>query len=307
MALALGQGLVLPLPESLAPFPRRAQRRLDVPQMRIDALDFVRFHRCDMGALIGARNSAQARLADAVTRLEYEGRWLRQARSCAADVQDVEWLLPYIEAKQAAYGAVIYNALFDHRGMTAVMGNTRLAADGERATTLRRGLQAWGDLTDARLALGDAGSAAQVAALGSALRDLEASFRLGARRQEWRQIREALTTIVRGLEQRKSRLCLSGQPTPRVRRLIQVFRNYYLPWQADFAPRLNVDGRWQESWQLLLGSLQIPTVVQTWAQTIGPTGDGEWARTSAALRAHARAWEELLNGCGMQVTDLAAA
>lgn len=313
VGLALGLDIVAAAGATLPEFPKRGERRIELSPMRIDAADFVRFHRCDMGGLIGERNSTQVRLGDALERLGYELRWLKQAERCAADAEQRQWLAPYIDAKRERLAAVIYNAMFDQELMSLSMGATEIDGSAQPATDRHRlATAAWRQLADALRTLSGSDSLdegvsvrAHVRDLRYALRDLALQFRMGHRRTQWQQIRVALTSITQALTARGGTLCLSGKATPRVRRLVQVFRHYYVPWQARFAPALAADAEWLERWRFVLSSLPTHEHVLSWSQVVSGGNGSEWARTQEALRTHALAWERLLSGCGLGVQELA--
>ena len=83
--------------------PTERELRLPTPEQKINPLQFADLHRCDMGALVGERNSGLGRFAPASQRLGYEVRWLCRARGC-----DIEWVEDLARLKQASGGIEIH-------------------------------------------------------------------------------------------------------------------------------------------------------------------------------------------------------
>ncbi|MDZ7825614.1 MAG: DUF3080 family protein [Gammaproteobacteria bacterium] len=107
-----------PLPEvELAPWPRARDRTLEVPAQRINLIEFLRLHRCDLGELVGARSSPLGRVMQPSQGLRYEIRFLRRADACLERLgaqpdaqEEATRLAGLVAAKRTALGAVIWNA-----------------------------------------------------------------------------------------------------------------------------------------------------------------------------------------------------
>ena len=63
-------------------YPARRALRVEVPGRSIDVGEFFDLHGCDMGALVGFRNSPLGRVQTASQRLGYEAAWLPAACRC---------------------------------------------------------------------------------------------------------------------------------------------------------------------------------------------------------------------------------
>src|SRR5690606_34717131 len=80
----------LPAAGHLPAYPARRDLTVATPRHTIDVAEFFELHGCDMGALVGYRNSPLGRLQGASQRLGYEMEWLAAARRCGAG--EKEWL-----------------------------------------------------------------------------------------------------------------------------------------------------------------------------------------------------------------------
>ena len=66
----------------LVPWPRGRERTLAIPAQRASLREFLQLQQCALGPLIGARSGALGRVMQPSQRLQYELRFLRQARLC---------------------------------------------------------------------------------------------------------------------------------------------------------------------------------------------------------------------------------
>ena len=92
---------------SLAFTPTRKALRVEVPPLSINALEFAELHRCDMGDLVGARNSGLGRLAPDSQRLGYEIQWLCRSQSC-----EIDWVAEMRATKAQQLSKQVWNAVF---------------------------------------------------------------------------------------------------------------------------------------------------------------------------------------------------
>ena len=110
------QDLVQQDPERLR-YPSQRQLMVDIPASRIDWVQFAQLHSCDLGALIGARNSARGRVRQASVALAYEVEWLRLAETCSG----FDWLDAAIAEKRAHLPVHVWNSTFAGPEMAQAM------------------------------------------------------------------------------------------------------------------------------------------------------------------------------------------
>ena len=287
--------------EALPAYPARRALKIPLERLDIGVLDFARLHACDMGGLVGARNSSLGRLQQPSQRFAYELAWLDAAQTCINEGQD--WLQPIYLEKQARLPAVLWNATFATDEVATAMGATPAPSQAAKTGMLVR------DLADLFRGLADESAPPDTARLEVILRDGAAFVRIGRQRASWAQLRTALSGVARAVVERQPPICLSGAPNTRSDRLLNVFRRYYLQdWQPDIAAMISADRSWVETLAALVDTLQptAPPAFLTWYDsTLNPRVErSEWRRTQAAVVDHAAAWQDFLKQCGMDITAL---
>lgn len=286
---------VLPAPpEALMPYPDARDLSVDIPRRTIDIAEFFELHGCDMGALVGLRNSPLGRLQTPSQRLGYEAAWLAALARCGGGAAD--WAQTLGDDKRALLPALFWNATFAAPELRTAMGGAGAAPDADLADLLR-------SLHDSYRALG-AGSF-DLSALEQTLARLRTGSWVGPARQRWLQWRRHLQATSALLGPAAPRLCLNQQPTPRSRRLQNVFLGFYVEQiQPELAREMGRHAAWIEEIERLTGALGpvVPEPFQQWyAAVLDPAEPGsEWQRTRLAVTDHARAWQRLLAACGIE-------
>ena len=266
--------------------PSRRVREVPIPALQIDVLEFAQLHRCDLGALVGKRNSTLGRLQSHSQRLLYELEWLRVAAACEDPPM---WLEDIVQAKRQALSVAWWNAVvasqeFDQAFSTASLNN-QIEVDTQVLRTLLQMRQNQMPSNKLELTLGALNLAG-----------------FGYRQRAWQAQRAVLTQAARLLRARQKDVCRTGQPTPRMRRLQAVFSNYYLPLQATMASQSNQDRRWLAdlaAW-LALEAVSVPAEVLTWHEAL----QDEWQAVERAAKLHVESWQSLAEECGLSVGQL---
>lgn len=303
LADALQTNVKKPVAPTPIAFPQRRELLLDIPRQEISVVEFANLHRCDMGGLIGARNSGLGRLAGDMERLRYELAWIFAAERCVAAGQT--WLDEHLIEKRENLPRVVWNATVASPQFSSAMGATGDSLNAD-VTPLQGITDMTAELLQHHRHVPEYLDAT-VTDLSSTLRDLAAQLRIGRRLQSWQQTTGVLEAATAALADRQGRICLTGQPTPRMHRLVRVFQNYYLArWQAEFAPRLARDRQWIDALQRLI---QLHAGVATpafmaWFETSVHARTSVWNLLQSAIQSHVQVWQQLLQSCGMQVTDL---
>lgn len=287
--------------DALPVYPSRRALKITLERIDINVLDFARLHTCDMGGLVGARNSSLGRLQQASQRFVYELAWLDAAQTCINEGQD--WLQPIYSEKQARLPAVLWNATFATDELATAMGATPAPWQAAKTGLMMR------DLADLFRGLTDGSAQPEAARLEAILQDGAAFVRIGRQRAAWAQLRAALHGVADAVVQRQPPICLSGAPNTRSDRLLNVFRRYYLQdWQPDIAAMMSTDRSWVETLATLIDVLQptAPPAFHAWYDAaLNPQVEqSEWRRTQAAVVDHAAAWQDFLKQCGVDVTAL---
>jgi hypothetical protein len=278
----------------LPPYPEHRALTLDIPRRTIDAVEFFELHGCDMGALVGFRNSPLGRVQTASQRLGYEAAWLAAAERCGGHAAD--WLAELGADKRRWLPSLFWNATFAADEMRIALGVGGAPAGGDLADVLR-------GLNDSLTRLED--GEFEVAALESLLGTLRQGSWVGPARRDWSRWGRYLGAASRLLDRATARICLNAQPTPRSRRLQSVFVRFYIEQiQPELARRMGQHQAWVVELERLSGRLQRvqPPAYRTWFRAVvSPVdADSEWRRTRDAVLTHAQAWQRLFAHCGIE-------
>lgn len=290
---------------ALLSFPRQRELTLQIERQVIDVADFARVHSCDLGDLVGERNSALGRVAGPVALLMQDQRWLRLGPACVGQGQD--WLEEILAAKEQSLPQRFWNAVVAGDEFNQLMSAARGLGD-DPDVTLQPADVALRDLLDHHQAL--ASLTLNDRLLNASLQSLSQGESIGSMRQRWRSLRLNLGRVSRGLNRESEQVCRNGKPTPKAKILRQVFDKQYVDiLQPEFARHYGADQATVRALHQLTQRLQpqAPEVFTHWyQQTLNPENpQAEWQRTQATLRGHALAWQKLWTHCGMPLAPLA--
>lgn len=274
-------------------YPPQRALTLEIPERGIDVAEFFELHGCDMGDLVGLRNSPLGRLQGPSQRLGYETAWLEAVARCGQEVEP--WMTELAAEKERWLPALFWNATFAGGEMRTALGAGARPATGDLADVLR-GLQ---DTLDT---LGGGGEF-EVAALEQQLGRLRQGSWLGPARDDWALWRRHLQAAAALLDQSRNGLCLSNAPTPRSRRLENVFMKFYVNQiQPELARGMQSHSAWIRELERLNERLAVvaPPPYSEWFETVISGPHSEWQRTRDVVVAHAQAWQRLFAHCGIE-------
>jgi hypothetical protein len=286
-------------PVSMPRLPRRRERRVAVTDQRLGPFEFLAILGCPLSEVVAARNGPLGRVLEPTRRLAHELEVLAAARECVPTLPPdrAARLGDLIEAKEADFGAHVWNAVWLHDDLERFLGTGPRALLGrddptdaawqiQRAAEAIEGIGSGGAIDSPALESGFAGLRDDPT-MGSMLRDLE-----GARRELGR-----VAELIAPLD--------ASRCDSRNRRLTRDFREGYLPIQAKLAP---VDRRSRE----LLGSLDrlyrasatavdVPAAMRRFGAEIldVESENGLWQGYRQSVARHAAAWSALLDVCGL--------
>ena len=286
--------------------PARRERLSEIPELRIGLLDLViDARRCPhLQQLISQRNSSLGKQLMPSQRLGYEGDLLRAIDDCLPHLQEdssLKTTLQHLASdKRQQLPAVFWNAL---NGSPEFENYLRFADQALPVDTLEDSA-ALGALQ--RLASIGAALPAQLPPNTDELEPL--FFALYASEQgsqlitSLASLRYTLDAGSEMLEQRQQDrpLCPLGQATPRGRILQNIFVKFYAGGLQPYLAQ--VDQRGQQ-WQTALLQLQridgIPAATREHLQRLAGEQDSLWQDFRAATARHVKAWQALLNSCGL--------
>jgi len=289
---------VVPAPASELPaYPERRALSLTLPARRIDWLDFLALHRCDLGGLVGFRNSPLGRLQQPSQRLGYELALLEGAEACAlpespADEQSLEALLA---EKRSARPALYWNATFAGPEWREPLTAAGAVTEANLARRLGSFIDHWQAIEAGRFDL---------PRFEADLGDLRGMRWLPAARARWQAQRRMLDAAAAALRKAGARLCRNGRPTPGSDRAVNVLQNVYqVDVQPPLAQVLARDRAVVRVLDVLLrdtGAAAPPEFRRWYRLVLDPQAPSEWSRTIEASRGHGEAWQAFLGHCGIE-------
>jgi hypothetical protein len=286
--------------------PPRRERLLALPELRIGLLDLViDARRCPhLQQLISQRNSSLGKQLVPSQRLGYEGDLLRAIDACLPHLQDDAGLKTTLQRlaadKRGQLPAVFWNALNGSREVERYLRFADQAlpiAFAEDAAAL--------DALEQLAAIG-AGLPQRLPPPAERLEPLffalYASDQGGQLITSLASLRHSLDAASELLEQRQQRrpLCPLGQATPRGRILQNIFVKFYAGGLQPYLAAVDQRGqRWQAALRQLQGIEGIPPATGTYLERLAGERDSLWMDFRAATARHVKAWQALLNSCGL--------
>jgi hypothetical protein len=286
--------------------PARRKRILELPELRIGLLDLIiDARRCPhLQQLISQRNSSLGKQLMPSQRLGYEGDLLRAIDNCLPHLQDDSSLKPALQRlandKRQQLPAVFWNALngspeFEHYLRFA---DQALPVDAQEDSAALDALQ--------RLAHIGAALPAQLPPSAEQLEPLYfalyASEQGGQLITSLASLRHTLDAGSELLEQRQQSrpLCPLGQATPRGRILQNIFVKFYAGGLQPYLAQVDQRGQqWQAALLQLQGIEGIPTGTREHLLRLAGEQDSLWQDFRTATARHVKAWQTLLNSCGL--------
>jgi len=287
----------------LALFPQGDALLIRRADTKLGVANLLAVHRCELGSVVGGRNSGLGRVHTPSQRFLYDLELLAGLDACESVTERLQEVQ---RAREAELPISAFNALFAgeewHDFVTPSVTPDRFAADPGGLTRALARLSRTLSLT-----LGDK---ALTATLEADLAELRFSRAFGQQRKSWRDqsLVLALATQMLNRAREENPGCRNGQPTEAGRIRRTVFEKYYA---QGFQPQLAAQAQPDRGWLLQLRQLVEATLagvrdtpegqrVALWhAKVLGLEPDNEFGRWQKALAAHTAAWQWQLRACGL--------
>lgn len=294
-------------PPALEPpqLPRRRDRRLEAPDHRIGVMDFLGTLGCPLSERIAERNNALGRVMVPTRRLRHEVAVVGALEQCVPTMRDerAARFAGLAEAKRSELGIHVWNAVWLdeelERFVAGGLGQWRPDRSASSAVfDLRAAVRALDHRAPERIDPG---------ALEAHLGALRGYPSLGPRLRALAAVDLELRRVARHVAPRGEAPCGRTQ-----RLLAQQFRAHYPPLQLRIG---RVD---RETLDELEAVAALHARASAWVEAPEPmrryaaavldpaASDGLWQRYRGAVRAHARAWDGLLQRCGLTPADPAS-
>ncbi|MEX2475886.1 DUF3080 family protein [Marinobacter sp.] len=315
-----GEARLSELPD-LGRMPRRRDRRLTMPELDIDILDFLSLYGCQLQYVVGERNSVMGRVMDPLNSLRYEVRFITAARDCLphierkalkASVQDA------IDGKRESLPVAIWNATWGAEEIetlfTLSKGHYPVAAESNPASDLSSDLNRLNRTLDALLA-GHLQSSLDY--LGEVHQRWQAEHRggqlLNSANLLTTRLDDATAILQSRLEGRP--LCIGGKPNNQSDVVRNMFFSVYIeriqPYMSDV--RRGREALIRPLWEMASAQRGVmPESFSTWAnrylalegaageEGAGKEGPSLWQELDRAMAEHTESWQALLAQCGLR-------
>ena len=306
------------------PYPARRVLRLPFSEASLDWLEFARLHECDMGDLVGYRNSGLGRVMGSLERYRYERSWSQVAAQCAGNLAaeqegSTQALLARLrEQKAQDLQAAWWNLVFagpELQRWLRLRGPATDAPAADRLPSPAAALLAVRQFAPVAAAASVAGPDAvaesaggSLATLGTHLEGLAGAAGGGSAFERWAQVATLLRRATALVDGASVRLCRNGQQTPAAARLKNVFRKFYVAeLQGELAGAVNADRPWVEQLNAIVANSPrpLPGAFAQWHDaTISLTNERSlWLATRQAFRDHSQAWQTFAAGCDLNLFD----
>lgn len=300
--------------ESVMLIPRTRDRRVEVPELDINMLDFFSLYGCELQVVVGERNSSMGRLMTPLNQLRYDIRFIAAAQQCLPDIGKLELkksLHQAIEQKQQRLSLTSWNAIWAGEAMAELLSLSKGHFIIEDETSLELG-QLVAGLTLTRDTIKQLLKTKQNV-------DLEP---LGKVQQQWTfghqagqllnsaklltsSLDEATALIEKRLQSKP--LCYLAKPNQQAKRVEGVFFQVYIARIQPYISAVSRAGK--QVFGLLddLATLQSHAMPDSFKQYYRQIIDrsnktGIWRQFEQAINGHTKSWQALLKQCGMQPT-----
>jgi Protein of unknown function (DUF3080) len=291
--------------------PRRRDRLLVIPELEMGMLDFLSLYGCELQYVIGEKNSVMGKVMQPLNRLRYELRFIESGEECLPEItrEDVrESLLEAIQSKKETLPIAIWNATWGVQEIeplfTLAKGNYPVAPEGNPVSDLAIDANRLNDAV-AMLLAGDLSPSLDF--VGEVHQRWQAEHRAGQLVNSARlliaRLGDGTALLNERIEGRP--LCLNGKPNNQSNIVQSMFFSVYI---EKVQPYLATVKRAQEQ---LIDPLQRLATMQRSVMTaefrrwqnrhLEATGNESlWARLDIAIADHTRAWQTLLEQCGLR-------
>ncbi len=288
-------------PQGDALFISRADSKLSV-------LNLLEVHRCELGPLVGARNSGLGRVHTPSQRFLYDLELFAGLKACETAGE----ALRQIETERGAELPIsAFNALFAgeewHDFATPAVAES---SDSVETGSLSRALANLLPVFSQKSNTAQSIAATELDNFEEQLSVLRFSRALGEQRRRWRQqsrVLEAATQmLLRARDENPG--CRTGAPTEAGHIRRNIFDTYYA---QGYQPQLALQAQPDRGWLAQVSQLLRATLegvrhtsqgrrVERWhAQVLGEQPDEEFGRWKAAISGHTQAWQWQLRACGL--------
>ncbi|MBW0149524.1 DUF3080 domain-containing protein [Marinobacter sp. CAU 1620] len=291
--------------------PRRRNRVLTMPELDMGMLDFLSLYGCELQFVVGEKNSVMGKVMQPLNRLRYELRFIEAAQDCLPETEDedlVEALQEAIDSKRESLPIAIWNATWGVEEVetlfTLAKGYYPVSPEGNPVSDLALDAE---ELNQTVAALRSGTLEVSLEFAGSVQQRWQAEYRAGQLLNSAALLKSRLDDATALIQRRIGGrpLCLNGKPNNQSEIVQGMFFSVYI---EKIQPYMSGVGRARMALIEPLAALAeeqrsvMPPAFEVWYRR-HLSQDSErslWRELDEAMSRHTKAWQTLLEQCGLR-------
>ena len=291
-------------------WPRIRERRVSVPEIDINMLEFLDLYVCDLQVVVGERNAILGKVMQPLNQLRYSLRFIKEAEICIKHTDDKalqQTLNQVAGQKRQQLPAAIWQASWASDEMASLFSHTAkpLAIDKAIGNSQQQA-EDFVYLQQTSQALLNQPTDLPLKRWGEIQQRWQYQDDLGALIKAARQLTQMLNAgsdlLTKRLEDKP--ICYQSKANPQAKRLEGVFFKVYIGHVQPYIAAVS------QHRQVLLPAVTAfakqhtdtapPAVKQYWQRYVFDNPGSIWAEFDAALKSHTEHWQDLLDHCGLR-------
>lgn len=291
-------------------WPRVRERRVTIPDIEINMLEFLDLYGCDLQVVVGERNAILGKVMQPLNRLRYSQRFIDEAGICIENIDDASLKQTLKQAtvlKRQQLPAEIWQASWASDEMAGLFSHTAQPMPIEQPLAISQQLaEDFAYLNQTADALLSGSNETALIRWGKIQQRWQYQDDLGALFKSAQQLTQMLNASSAILKQRidEKPLCYQGKPNPRARQLEGVFFKVYI---SHVQPYIALVSQHRD---VLLPAVRqfaaqqvdtAPAAVKAyWQQYLLDEPQSIWPAFDLAVKNHTQHWQDLLEQCGLK-------
>ncbi|HET8807543.1 MAG TPA: DUF3080 family protein [Methylophaga sp.] len=291
-------------------WPRVRERRVDIPDIEINMLEFLDLYGCNLQVVVGERNAILGKVMQPLNRLRYSLRFMHEAEVCIQHINDESLkttLKQVSQQKRQQLPAEIWQASWASSEMAGLLSHTAKPVAIDKSVTASRQLaEDFIYLTQTTQTLLSEINDSELTRWGKIQQRWQYQDDLGALIKSAQQLTQMLNASSALLKQRidEKPLCYQGKPNPRAQQLEGIFFKVYI---GHVQPYIALVSQYRDAVLPAVRQFAMqhadtaPVKVKNyWQQYLLDEPEGIWPAFDLAVKNHTQHWQDLLEQCGLK-------
>lgn len=291
-------------------WPRVRERRVSVPEIDINMLEFLDLYGCDLQVVVGERNAILGKVMQPLNELRYSLRFIKEAEVCIKHTDDKalqQTLNQVAEQKRQQLPAAIWQASWASDEMAGLFSHTaKPLAINKSIANSQQLAEDFVYLQQTSETLLSQPTDLPLKHWGQIQQRWQYQHYLGALIKAVRQLTQMLNTGSDLLKQRLADkpICYQSKANPQAKRLEGVFFKVYIGHVQPYIAAVS------QHRQVLLPAVRQfadqhndtapPAVKKYWQRYLFDSPGSIWTEFDDALKTHTEHWQDLLDQCGLR-------